>query len=115
MQQHITQHNSKTVSVVIPLLFYAGQLSPHSYPMNWLACFDQPELAWEVYLRDFPLANIAAIPVEELKRHKSVALLSLVMKHIRTRDMMEMINDIAALMLETSLISERKLAIFWKS
>ncbi|MBK0035853.1 Rpn family recombination-promoting nuclease/putative transposase [Erwinia sp. S43] len=111
MQQHITQHKSKTVPVVIPLLFYAGQPSPHPYPMNWLACFDQPELAREVYSRDFPLADITAIPDEDLMQHKSVALLSLVMKHIRTRDMMEFIDDIALLTLKTALTAEQFSAI----
>ncbi|MFB8746644.1 Rpn family recombination-promoting nuclease/putative transposase (plasmid) [Citrobacter cronae] len=117
MQQHITQHKSKTVPVVIPLLFYAGQPSPHPYPMNWLACFDQPELAREVYSRDFPLADVTVIPDEELMQHRSVALLSLVMKHIRTRDMMEFIDEIARLILKPLLTGEQFNAImhyiFW--
>lgn len=117
MQQHITQHKSKTVPVVIPLLFYAGQPSPHPYPMNWLACFNQPELAREVYSSDFPLADVTVIPDEELMKHRSVALLSLVMKHIRSRDMMELIDEIALLTLKTLLTGEQFNAImhyiFW--
>lgn len=117
MQQHITQHKSKTVPVVIPLLFYAGQPSPHPYPMNWLACFNQPELAREVYSSDFPLADVTVIPDEELMQHRSVALLSLVMKHIRSRDMMELIDEIALLTLKTLLTGEQFNAImhyiFW--
>lgn len=111
MQQHITQHKSKTVPVVIPLLFYAGQPSPHPYPMNWLDCFDQPELAREVYSRDFPLADVTVIPDEELMQHRSMALLSLVMKHIFTRDMMEFIDEIALLTLKTALTTEQFTAI----
>ncbi|MEQ5056059.1 Rpn family recombination-promoting nuclease/putative transposase, partial [Klebsiella michiganensis] len=111
MQQHITQHKSKTVPVVIPLLFYAGQPSPHPYPMNWLDCFDQPELAREVYSRDFPLADISVIPDEELMQHKSMALLSLVMKHIHTRDMAEFIDNIALRELERMLTSDQFSAI----
>lgn len=111
MQQHITQHRSKTVPVVIPLLFYAGKPSPHPYPMNWLACFDQPELAREVYSQAFPLADVTVIPDGELMQHKSVALLSLVMKHIRTRDMMEFIDEIALLALKSTLTSGQFTAI----
>ncbi|MBK0167486.1 Rpn family recombination-promoting nuclease/putative transposase [Klebsiella sp. S69] len=91
--------------------FYAGKPSPHPYPMNWLACFDQPELAREVYSRDFALADVTVIPDEELMQHKSVALLSLVMKHIRTRDMMEFIDEIALLALKTTLTTEQFTAI----
>ena len=111
MQQHITQHKSKTVPVVIPLLFYAGQPSPHPYPMNWLACFDQPELAREVYSRDFPLADVTVIPDEELMQHRSMALLSLVMKHIRTRDMAEFFDRFALREMERMLTSDQFSAI----
>lgn len=110
MQRHIEEGND-TVPVVIPLLFYAGKQSPHPYPVNWLACFDNQALAREVYSQDFPLADITVIPDDELKQHKSVALLSLVMKHIRTRDMLDFLDDIARLMLESRLTDEHFIAI----
>ncbi|QXD01001.1 Rpn family recombination-promoting nuclease/putative transposase [Klebsiella sp. PL-2018] len=111
MQQHITQHKSKTVPVVIPLLFYAGKTSPHPYPVDWLACFDEPELARRLYTQPFPLADITVIPDEALLQHRSVALLSLVMKHIRTRDLMLYLKDIVMLVTLGTMTEEQFLTI----
>lgn len=97
MQRHLEQGND-TLPVVIPLLFYQGKISPYPYSTHFLDCFADPELAKSVYMQAFPLVDVTAIPDEEIVTHRHVALMELVMKHIRTRDMLELSHEIASLL-----------------
>ncbi|WGL93945.1 Rpn family recombination-promoting nuclease/putative transposase [Arsenophonus nasoniae] len=97
MQRHLEQGND-TLPVVIPLLFYQGNTSPYPYSTHCLDCFADPELAKSVYTQAFPLVDVTAIPDEEIVTHRHVALMELVMKHIRTRDMLELSQEIASLL-----------------
>ncbi|MGL9723600.1 Rpn family recombination-promoting nuclease/putative transposase [Sodalis sp. (in: enterobacteria)] len=97
MQRHLEQGND-ALPVVIPLLFYHGTTSPYPYSTQWLDCFTDPELAESVYRQAFPLVDITAVPDDEILSHRRVALLELVQKHIRTRDMLELAADIARLL-----------------
>uniref|UniRef100_A0A1A9Z2J0 Transposase_31 domain-containing protein n=1 Tax=Glossina pallidipes TaxID=7398 RepID=A0A1A9Z2J0_GLOPL len=62
---------------------------------QWLDCFTDPELAESIYRQAFPLVDITAMPDDEILSHRRVALLELVQKHIRTRDMLELSADMA--------------------
>ncbi|CAK8741702.1 ISNCY family transposase ISSen7 [Sodalis praecaptivus] len=97
MQRHLEQGND-SLPVVIPLLFYHGTTSPYPYSTQWLDCFTDPELAESVYRQAFPLVDITAMPDDEILSHRRIALLELVQKHIRTRDMLELSADIARLL-----------------
>ncbi|WGL99928.1 Rpn family recombination-promoting nuclease/putative transposase (plasmid) [Arsenophonus sp. aPb] len=97
MHQHLEQGND-TLPVVIPLLFYQGKTSPYPYSTDWFDCFADPELAKSVYTQAFPLVDVTAIPDEEIIKHRRVALMELVMKHIRARDMLEFSHEIAGLL-----------------
>jgi predicted transposase/invertase (TIGR01784 family) len=97
MQRHLEQGND-TLPVVIPLLFYHGKTSPYPYSTKWLECFSEPELAATVYHQSFPLVDITTLPDDEILTHRRVALLELVQKHIRTRDMLELVNELAGLL-----------------
>ncbi|HGJ5882402.1 Rpn family recombination-promoting nuclease/putative transposase, partial [Arsenophonus sp.] len=79
------------------LLFYHGTTSPYPYTTQWFDCFADPELAESVYRQAFPLVDITTIPDEEILTHRRVALLQLVQKHIRTRDMLELAVELATL------------------
>ncbi|MGX8943063.1 Rpn family recombination-promoting nuclease/putative transposase [Symbiopectobacterium sp. Eva_TO] len=96
MQRHIEQGNN-TLPVVIPILFYQGATSPYPYSTHFLDCFADPGLAATVYQQAFPLVDITTIPDEEILTHRRVALLQLVQKHIRTRDMLELAVELATL------------------
>lgn len=50
-----------------------------------------------MYQQAFPLVDITTIPDEEILTHRRVALLQLVQKHIRTRDMLELAVELATL------------------
>ncbi len=54
-------------------------------------------MAATVYQQAFPLVDITTIPDSEILTHRRVALLQLVQKHIRTRDMLELAVELATL------------------
>ncbi|WP_312885056.1 Rpn family recombination-promoting nuclease/putative transposase [Candidatus Sodalis endolongispinus] len=96
IQQHLEQGHDR-LPVMIPLLFYHGRTSPYPYTTRWLDCFADPQLAESVYMQAFTLVDITAMADDEILTQRRVALLELVQKHIRTRDVLEMVNDIARL------------------
>lgn len=96
MQQHLEQGH-KRLPLVVPLLFYQGERSPYPYSLRWLDAFDDPALAAQIYGNAFTLIDLTVIPDEEIKTHRRAALLELVQKHIRTRDMLELARDIGLL------------------
>lgn len=97
MQRHLEQGN-KQLPVVIPLLFYHGTKSPYPYTTHWLDCFSDRKLAESVYAQAFPLVDLTVIEDEEILSHRKVALMEIVQKHIRTRDMLELAVEIASLL-----------------
>lgn len=99
MQQHLDAGHTQ-LPLVIPILFYQGQASPYPYSLNWLDSFADPKLAQSLYCGAFPLVDITVIPDDEIMQHKRMALLELLQKHIRQRDLVELINQVAALLLE---------------
>lgn len=96
MHQHL-QAGYETLPLVIPILFYHGQQSPYKGAMNWLAHFDDPEVARQLYSNPFPLVDITVIPDDEIMQHRSMAALTLVQKHIRQRDMAQLLDKLVGL------------------
>ena len=97
MQRHLDAgHNA--LPLVIPVLFYQGKRSPYPYSMNWLQLFSESEIATTLYSNGFPLVDITTIPDEEIMQHRSMAALTLLQKHIRQRDLKEVLNQLALLM-----------------
>ena len=99
MQQHLEAGHTQ-LPLVIPILFYQGQTSPYPYSLNWLDGFADPNLAQSLYSEAFPLVDITVIPDDDIMQHKRIALLELLQKHIRQRDLVRLINQVAALLLE---------------
>ncbi|WNN43718.1 Rpn family recombination-promoting nuclease/putative transposase [Winslowiella toletana] len=97
MQRHLDAGHLQ-LPLVIPLLFYHGQVSPYPYPMNWLHAFSDPELAAQLYSSDFPLVDVTAIPDDEIMTHRRVAMLELLQKHIRLRDLAELRERLVTLL-----------------
>lgn len=77
----------KKLPVVWPLLFYAGKRSPYKGTLDLFECFDNPALARETMFKNLNLVDLTVIPDEEIKTHKSLALLELAQKHIYERDL----------------------------
>lgn len=96
MQRHLDNVDNQ-LPLVIPLLFYHGQVSPWPFPVNWLQAFANPQLATEIYTGDFPLVDVTAIPDDIILTHRRIAALELVQKHIRQRDLMEFVEQLVTL------------------
>ncbi|GGY12380.1 hypothetical protein GCM10011289_14400 [Paludibacterium paludis] len=97
MQQHLRQGHDR-LPLVIPLLFYHGTASPYPYSTHWLDLFEQPEVAALLYSQPFPLVDVTVLSGDDIMKHRRIALLELVRKHIRQRDMLELAEPIGFLL-----------------
>ena len=83
--------------LVVPLLFYQGKTSPYPLSMSWLDMFALPELARRIYSEPFPLVDITVIADDDIMQHRRIALLELLQKHIRQRDLMNLLERLVTL------------------
>lgn len=97
MQRHLDAGH-KTLPLVIPMLFYHGALSPSPFSLCWLDEFDDPIVARQLYSATFPLVDITVIPDDEIMQHRRIALLELMQKHIRKRDLMGLVEQLVSLL-----------------
>ncbi|WGL93931.1 Rpn family recombination-promoting nuclease/putative transposase [Arsenophonus nasoniae] len=97
MQKHL-EAGHKQLPLVFPILFYSGEQSPHPYSTNWLDCFEDRKLAESIYTNPFKLADVTTLDDGEIMQHKRMALLTLIQKHIRRRDMTELLDSIVKLL-----------------
>ncbi|KDF14016.1 hypothetical protein AF42_02675 [Citrobacter freundii MGH 56] len=100
--QHHLDAGHKTLPLVIPMLFYHGQQSPYPWSLNWLDEFDCPQLARQLYSEAFPLVDITVIPDDEIAQHQGIALLELMQKHIRDRDLMGLVDRLVSLLVTST-------------
>ncbi|MFA0079690.1 Rpn family recombination-promoting nuclease/putative transposase, partial [Vibrio artabrorum] len=98
MQQHL-EAGHEHLPLVIPLQFYHGKVSPYPYEMNWLKGFANPDQAKALYTQDFPLVDVTVISDDEIMQHRRIALLELVQKHARHRDIMDFLEPLVTLLL----------------
>lgn len=110
MQRHL-EAGHKQLPLVIPILFYQGQQSPYPYSMNRLQAFSEPTLAGQLYREDFPLVDITVIPDDEIMQHKSMAALTLLQKHIRQRDLTELLDQLVLLLVKESVSGQQLIAL----
>lgn len=110
MQRHL-EAGHKKLPLVIPVLFYTGKRSPYPYSTNWLQEFDDPALAGKLYAGDFPLVDVTVIPDEEIMGHRSMAALTLLQKHIRQRDLAELTDKLATILLAGYLTSPQVISL----
>ncbi|CAH6368540.1 Rpn family recombination-promoting nuclease/putative transposase [Pantoea agglomerans] len=97
MQRHL-ESGHKRLPLVIPVLFYTGKRTPYPYSTRWLDEFDDPALAYRLYSRSFPLVDVTLIPDDEIMQHRSMAALTLLQKHIRQRDLAEMMDRLVTIL-----------------
>jgi predicted transposase/invertase (TIGR01784 family) len=83
---------------VIPILFYTGRRTPYPYSTRWLDEFDDSVLADSLYSHSFPLVDVTVIPDDEIMQHRSMAALTLLQKHIRQRDLKELMDRLVTLL-----------------
>ncbi|MCW1873354.1 Rpn family recombination-promoting nuclease/putative transposase [Erwinia sp. INIA-01] len=97
MQRHLDAGN-ETLPLVVPILFYHGRVTPYPYSMSWLQAFSDPQRAAQLYGGDFPLVDVTVIADDEIMQHRRMAILELLQKHIRQRDLSELLEPLVTLM-----------------
>ncbi|WP_142501803.1 Rpn family recombination-promoting nuclease/putative transposase [Klebsiella sp. 2680] len=110
MQRHLDAGHKK-LPLVIPILFYTGKRSPYPYSTRWLDEFDAPALAGKLYSSAFPLVDVTVIPDDEIAGHRSMAALTLLQKHIHQRDLAELIDRLAPILLAGYLSSSQVISL----
>lgn len=110
MQRHLDVSH-KTLPLVIPVLFYQGKVSPYPYSMSWLDEFETPEYARTLYGENFPLVDITIIPDDEIMQHRRMAILELLQKHIRQRDLTELLDQLTTLLLGGNTTQEQLISV----
>lgn len=110
MQRHLDAGH-KTLPLVIPILFYQGKVSPYPYSMSWLDEFETPEYALTLYGENFPLVDITIIPDDEIMQHRRMAILELLQKHIRQRDLTELLDQLTTLLLGGNTTQEQLISV----
>lgn len=110
MQRHLDAGH-KTLPLVIPVLFYQGKVSPYPYSMSWLDEFETPEYARTLYGGNFPLVDITIIPDDEIMQHRRMAILELLQKHIRQRDLTELLDQLTTLLLGGNTTQEQLISV----
>jgi predicted transposase/invertase (TIGR01784 family) len=110
MQRHL-EAGHKKLPLVIPVLFYTGKRSPYPYSTRWLDEFDEPSLAEKLYSRSFPLVDVTVIPDDEIAGHRSMAALTLLQKHIHRRDLTELVDRLAPILLAGYLSSSQFISL----
>jgi len=110
MQRHL-EAGHKKLPLVIPVLFYTGKRSPYPYSTRLLDEFDNPELAGRLYGGAFPLVDVTVIPDDEIADHRSMAALTLLQKHIHHRDLAELVERLAPILLAGYLSSSQVISL----
>lgn len=110
MQRHLDAGH-KTLPLVIPVLFYQGKVSPYPYSMRWLDEFETPEYARSLYGENFPLVDITVIPDDEIMQHRRMAILELLQKYIRQRDLTELLDQLTTLLLGGNTTPEQLISV----
>ena len=98
MQRHLDAGH-KTLPLVVPMLFYHGATSPYPFSLNWLDEFADPQLAKTLYGCPFSLIDVTVLPDDDIVQHRRVALLELMQKHIRQRDLSGITESLAAVVM----------------
>ncbi|EAB9082045.1 Rpn family recombination-promoting nuclease/putative transposase [Salmonella enterica subsp. enterica] len=108
---HFSEPGHKKLPLVIPVLFYTGKRSPYPYSTRWLDEFDDTALAGKLYSSAFPLVDVTVIPDDEIAGHCSMAALTLLQKHIHQRDLAELVDRLAPILLAGYLSSSQVISL----
>lgn len=97
MQRHLDKGHTE-LPLVIPVLFYHGRVTPYPWSLRWLDRFPLSQQAEALYTQTFPLIDVSQIPDAEIAQHRRIAMLELLQKHVRQRDMLEFREQLVSLL-----------------
>lgn len=73
------------------------------YSLNWQNMFCEPTLANSLYSNEFALVDLTVMPDNQIMRHRRMAMLELLQKHIRRRDLAELQDQLITLLTQEHL------------
>lgn len=88
IQKHLKKYpkDATNLPLVVPIVFYNGKRSPYPHDCNISALFADIEMYKKMPLGSFNLIDLTVMADEEIFRHKKIALLETVTKHIHQRN-----------------------------
>ncbi len=93
--KHIKEYGEDEVlPIVVPLVFYNGEDSPYPYPTSINDLVVDKELFSRIGLGTFKLIDLTITDDDEILKHKKVALLEMLLKHIRAKEFVQVIEQI---------------------
>ena len=93
MEEHINQGHDH-LPLVIPSLVYNGKQSPYPGTCDLFDEFSDSSLARELMFKPFTLVDLTSKSNEELLRSNWSGLLKMLLKHMRERDFLHMIEQL---------------------
>lgn len=73
------------------------------YSLNWHNMFVKPDMAKALYSHEFALVDLTIMPDNQLLQHRRIAMLELLQKHIRQRDLSELLDPLITLLTQDHL------------
>lgn len=97
IQKYLDMHKKATkLPIVAAIVFYNGEDSPYPYTLDISDIFADSETYKKFPLGTFQLVDLTVTEDATILQHGKLALLEIVMKHIRERDFNMVINSIIA-------------------
>jgi len=93
MQHHIDQGNDQ-LPLVFPIVLYHGIQSPYPYTLDLYDLFASPAKAKELCFKPLHLIDLPQIPDKEIRKHGWAAMLELLQKHIREKNIAPIIEKL---------------------
>jgi len=95
---HQKQHNSKTLPLVCPLVFFHGKTAyPHSTDIKDLIAAPA-DLVEQVFLKPFQLIDTHTLVDEDLKQRHWAGVMEFMLKHIFARDVLPYLKQIMGIL-----------------
>lgn len=103
MDNHLKQ-GYKKLPIVLPIVLYSGSRSPYPHTMDIFDCFENPELARELALKNAQLIDLTTMPDEQIERAGVAAAMELLLKHYRLQSGIEYVKRLAIALATTARI-----------
>ena len=92
MAEHLKTNKSKTLPLVVPVVYFCGKSTKKSFKTNIIDCFDNPPLAKKHFLKPFKVINLPQLSDNKLLRNKTLAGLQLLQKHLYARNLAQTLD-----------------------
>lgn len=101
MSNHLKQNNKK-LPIVLPIVLYSGPTSPYPHTLDIFDCFENPELARELALKDAKLIDLTTTPNNQIAKSGFAAPMELLLKHYYFNQTAQFIEFLAPLIATTT-------------